>query len=181
MAAGSRRRSRIIAFQALYEADQSEHPLPAVLARQLDESELSPQASAFVEQLVLGVHARHAEIDALIAERATAFPLTAMAPVDRNVLRLAIFEICFDNHRAPLPVVINEAVELAKGYGSESSGRFVHGVLGAITGRQGVQTEMGAQTETGVQTEVAPTTTAPPATAPPTTAPQTTAPQTTAE
>ena len=172
MAAGSRRRSRIIAFQALYEADQSEHPLRAVLARLLDASELSPQASAFVEQLVLGVDARRAEIDALIAERATAFPLTEMAPVDRNVLRLAIFEICFDNHRAPLPVVINEAVELAKGYGSESSGRFVHGVLGAITGRQQVQTEMGAQSETGAQaetgaqTEVAPTTTAPPTAAP---------------
>ncbi len=159
MAAGSRRRSRIIAFQALYEADQSEHPLATVLARQLDEAELSPEASAFVEEIVLGVDARRAEIDALIAERASAFPLAAMAPVDRNVLRLAIFEICFDNHRAPLPVVINEAVELAKGYGSESSGRFVHGVLGAIAGRQSAETERGAQTEVAPPT-AAPSTTA---------------------
>jgi len=142
MAAGSRRRSRIIAFQALYEADQAEHPLPAVLGRHLAEAELGAQASAFVEQLVRGVDARRTEIDAMIAERASAFPLTAMAPVDRNVLRLALFEICFDNQRAPLAVVINEAVELAKGYGSESSGRFVHGVLGAIAGRQQAQTEV---------------------------------------
>ena len=159
MAAGSRRRSRIIAFQALYEADQAEHPLPEVLARHLDEAELGPQASAFVEQLVLGVDARRAEIDAMIAERASAFPLTAMAPVDRNVLRLALFEICFDNHRAPLAVVINEAVELAKGYGSESSGRFVHGVLGAIAGRQQ------ARAEPGDRAKLAPSAAAPSTTA----------------
>ncbi|MDA1061740.1 MAG: transcription antitermination factor NusB [Chloroflexi bacterium] len=161
MAAGSRRRSRIIAFQAIYEADQSEHTLSAVLARLLDEAALAPEASAFVEQLVLGVDARREEIDAMIAERASAFPLTAMAPVDRNVLRLALFEICFDNHRAPLAVVINEAVELAKGYGSESSGRFVHGVLGAIAGRQQAQDEAGARTEVA-RSAAALTATAPP-------------------
>ena len=55
-----------------------------------------------------------------------------MAPVDRNVLRLAVFEVLFDNRGAPLRAAINEAVDLAKGYGSESSGRFVNGVLGAV-------------------------------------------------
>ena len=134
--AGSRRRSRIIAFQALYEADQSGHETADVLDRQLDESGLPEEAAGFVRDLVGGVGEHRAEIDAMIGERAPAFPLEAMAPVDRNVLRLAIFEICFDNRRAPLAVVINEAVELAKGYGSESSGRFVHGVLGSVAGER---------------------------------------------
>ena len=60
------------------------------------------------------------------------FSETYSAPVDRNVLRLAIYEVLFDNQPAPLRTAINEAVELAKGYGSESSGRFINGVLGAV-------------------------------------------------
>lgn len=142
MPTGSRRRSRIIAFQALYEADQSGHEPVDVLDRHLDETGLSEEASGFVRELVDGVRAHCAEIDAMIGERAPAFPLGEMAPVDRNVLRLAIFEICFDNRRAPVAVVINEAVELAKGYGSESSGRFVHGVLGSIAGAQQPEPEV---------------------------------------
>ena len=141
MPTGSRRRSRIIAFQALYEADQAGHETADVLERHLDETGLSEAASGFVRELVDGVGEHSAEIDTMIGERAPAFPLTEMAPVDRNVLRLAIFEICFDNRRAPLAVVINEAVELAKGYGSESSGRFVHGVLGSIAGAQRAEPE----------------------------------------
>ena len=146
MPSRSRRRSRIVAFQGLYEADQSGHDLQATLERHLAEARLSREAEGFTRELVEGVAAHLAELDALIEERASAFPLDEMAPVDRNVLRLAIFEISFDNHRAPLPVVINEAVELAKGYGSESSGRFVHGVLGAIA-RAGPVEAHGAQRE----------------------------------
>ena len=84
------------------------------------------------QELVDGVHAPQAAIDDVIRERAPAFPLEEMAPVDRNVLRLAIYEVLFDTGRAPLRVAINEAVEIAKGYGSESSGRFVNGVLGSV-------------------------------------------------
>lgn len=141
MPTGSRRRSRIIAFQALYEADQAGHETAVVLDRHLEESNLSEGAAGFVRELVDGVGEHRDAIDAMIGERATAFPLDEMAPVDRNVLRLAIFEICFDNRRAPLAVVINEAVELAKGYGSESSGRFVHGVLGSVAGAQQAEPE----------------------------------------
>ena len=146
MPSRSRRRSRIVAFQVLYEADQSGHDLHATLRRPLTEARLSSEAEGFTRALVEGVSEHEAELDARIEAQAPAFPLTEMAPVDRNVLRLAIFEISFDNHRAPLPVVINEAVELAKGYGSESSGRFVHGVLGALSRAassepQGLQTE----------------------------------------
>ena len=129
---GSRRRSRIVAFQALFESHVSGKDLWATVERHLSESRLSQEGQAFARHLVEGVEAHRIEIDAVIAERAPAFPLAEMAPVDHNVLRLAIFELLFDNRAAPLRVVINEAVEIAKGYGSESSARFVNGVLGTV-------------------------------------------------
>ena len=132
MVRGSRRRSRIVAFQVLFESDQSQRPAGGVLERRLGEERLAEDAESFTRALVEGVREHQEAIDATIAERAPAYPLSAMAPVDRNVLRLAIYELLFDNRGAPLRVAINEAVELAKGYGSESSGRFVNGVLGAV-------------------------------------------------
>lgn len=129
---GSRRRSRIVALQTLYEHDLSGHTLRTILPRKLRESRLPDEASAFVRSLVNGVEAHLDQLDRIIERRAPAFPLSDMSVVDRNVLRLAIYEMLFDNRRAPTAVVINEAVELAKGYGSDSSGRFVHGVLGAV-------------------------------------------------
>ena len=132
MPSNSRRRSRILAVQVLFEADSSGRDLERVLARQLAESNLGKDARAFASDLVRGVEEHRAEIDATIERHATAFPLEDIAIVDRNVLRLAIYEVLFDTRRAPLRVAINEAVEIAKGYGSESSGRFVNGVLGAV-------------------------------------------------
>jgi N utilization substance protein B len=128
----ARRRSRIVAFQALFEADVSGKPIGPILERQLREARLGEDAAEFASHLVEGVEAHRTEIDAVISERASAFPLSDMAPVDRNVLRLAVFEVLLDNRGAPIRAAINEAVDLAKGYGSESSGRFVNGVLGAV-------------------------------------------------
>ncbi len=132
MATRARRRSRIVAFQALFEADESGHPQEQVLEFQLSRAGLDPDAEEFARELVRGVRDRCPEIDSVIEHHAPAFPLSEMAPVDRSVLRLAIYEVLFDNRRAPLRVAINEAVEIAKGYGSESSGRFVNGVLGSV-------------------------------------------------
>ncbi len=132
MARGSRRQSRIIAFQTLFEAEGAHRDVGETLERQLRQARLTEEAEAFTRALVAGVEAHRDQIDAVIREHAPAFPLEEMAPVDRNVLRLAIYEVLFDNQPAPLRTAINEAVELAKGYGSESSGRFVNGVLGAI-------------------------------------------------
>lgn len=132
MATRSRRRSRIAAFQALFEADISGRPVEQVLDAESARARLTPEASEFARALVLGVTERKPEIDAVIEQHAPAFPLSDMAPVDRGVLRLAIYEVLFDNRHAPLRVAINEAVEIAKGYGSESSGRFVNGVLGSV-------------------------------------------------
>ena len=132
MASDSRRRSRILAFQVLFESEQHNQTSSQFLDQRFDDSHLSKIASAFSRELVEGTISALTKIDEVIARHASAFPLAEMAPVDRNVLRLAIYEVLFDNHRAPIRVAINEAVEIAKGYGSESSGRFVNGVLGAV-------------------------------------------------
>lgn len=132
MAHSSRRRSRILAFRALFEADLTGKDALGTLERELPGAGLSAEAASFARHLVEGVEAHRDRIDAEIAGRAAAFPLSDMAAVDRNVLRLAIYELLFDNRPAPWRVAINEAVEIAKGYGSESSGRFVNGVLGAV-------------------------------------------------
>jgi len=132
MTSQSRRRSRIAAFQVLFEADLTGRLVPEVLNRQLAESTLTAEARTFTNELVYGVGRHLEDIDDTIRHYAPAFPLEDMAAVDRNVLRLAIYEVLFDTGRAPLRVAINEAVEIAKGYGSESSGRFVNGVLGAV-------------------------------------------------
>ena len=132
MPRGGRRRSRIVAFQVLFEADVSSKEIAPILERQIDEADLDEDAEEFVVHLVNGVQRHQVDIDGVISTYAEAFPLRDMAPVDRNVLRLAVFEVLFDNRGAPLRAAINEAVDLAKGYGSESSGRFVNGVLGAV-------------------------------------------------
>lgn len=132
MAQGSRRQSRIVAFQALFEAEVAHRDVIETFERHLREARLTEEAANFARALVDGVQAHREQIDAVISERASAFPLEEMAAVDRNVLRLAIYEVLFDNQPAPLRTAINEAVDLAKGYGSESSGRFVNGVLGAV-------------------------------------------------
>src|SRR5688572_26287224 len=97
MASGSRRRSRIVAFQTLFEAESAHKDTHEVLDRQLQETRLTEEAAQFAGELVDGVEAQREAIDAVISERAPAFPLEDMAAVDRNVLRLAIYEVLFDN------------------------------------------------------------------------------------
>ncbi|MSQ29885.1 MAG: transcription antitermination factor NusB [Dehalococcoidia bacterium] len=130
--ASSRRRSRIAAFHALFEADMGGRPLEPVLARHLTEAGLDAEGVMFARGLAEGVETNLEAIDEVIGRFAPAFPLAEMAAVDRNVLRLAVYEVLFDTDSAPLRAAINEAVEIAKGYGSESSGRFINGVLGAV-------------------------------------------------
>ena len=93
---------------------------------------MNEEARTFVTELVNGVADSKDRIDSVLERHAPAFPLNEMAAVDRNVLSLAIYELLFDNHESPFRVIINEAIEIAKGYGSESSGRFVNGVLASV-------------------------------------------------
>jgi N utilization substance protein B len=130
--AGKRRKARIIALKALYEMDTVAHEPADILARLLEEADAPPDVEAFTRELVMGILAHQQEIDEIIRQKAPAWPLEQVAVVDRNILRLAIYEILLDN-RVPVRAAINEAVELAKTFGGESSPRFVNGVLGAVS------------------------------------------------
>lgn len=129
---GPRRKARAIALQALYEIDCTKHQMAAVLNRLLVEGGLSEENNAFVRELVSQVIQHKDEIDREIERFAPAWPIAQISVVDRNILRLAIFEILFDN-KVSVKVAINEAVELAKKFGSDNSPKFVNGVLGSIS------------------------------------------------
>jgi N utilization substance protein B len=136
----ARRNGRVLALQALYESDLAGHDPLASLAREEGESQsdeeampfASEEASAYARLLVEGVLENRDPIDRVIARSAPAWPLEQLPAVDRNLLRLAIYELLFDNRRVPPKVAINEAVEIAKTFGSENSSRFVNGVLGTV-------------------------------------------------
>ena len=128
--AGKRHKARTIALQALYEIDSVARKPEAVTERLLGEAGLSAENSQFVRELVIGTIKHREEIDRNIQKHATAWPVNQIALIDRNILRLAIFEILFDN-KVPVKVAVNEAVELAKTFGSDRSSKFVNGVLGA--------------------------------------------------
>lgn len=131
-----RHRVRIIVLQALFEADLADHDPQEVLQRHLEQNRFSSTAEVFAWQLLEGVLENREEIDHLITVAAPNWPLGQMARVDVNILRIAIFELLFagDDH-IPVKAAINEAVELAKRFGSDSSRRFVNGVLGALAKR----------------------------------------------
>lgn len=126
-------RARTIAFQALCEAELSKHDALTALAHLLEDGKLSGDNATFAGELIRGVSRHREEIDAHIHRFAPSFPLEQMAVVDLSILRLAIFELMLDN-KVPDKVAINEAVELAKKFGSDSSSKFINGVLGAASG-----------------------------------------------
>jgi N utilization substance protein B len=128
---GFRREARIVALQTLYELDCTHHSAEQVLPRIANEKALPQEAFDFSRGLVEGVLQHRPRLDEVITEFAPAFPLNQMAAIDRNILRLAIFEILFDSS-TPIKVAINEAVELAKAYGGNSSPRLINGVLGSM-------------------------------------------------
>lgn len=127
----SRRKARISALQFLYELDCTYHSFEDVLAHLIEEGLLSKANRRFVENLVKGVLDNRHRIDDIIEQFASAFPVMQMAVIDRCVLRIAIWEILF-NKDTPFKVAIDEAVEIAKMYGGDSSPRLVNGVLGSI-------------------------------------------------
>jgi N utilization substance protein B len=129
-----RHRARVVALQALYEIDCVSHPPSTVLYRHLSENTLNQSYADFTRHLVNGVLAHQDVLDAFIHEHAPEWPIEQMAYIDRNILRMAIFEFAVDGS-TPVKVAINEAVELAKWFGSDSAPRFVNGVLGSLVER----------------------------------------------
>ena len=130
--AGARRRARTLALQALYEINSSGHNAEEAVNYLLADGGLSEENASFTRELVSGVIQNKDKIDEHIKRFAPAWPIDQIPVVDRSILRLAIFEILFDN-KVPVKVAINEAVELAKTFGSDNSSKFVNGVLGAIS------------------------------------------------
>jgi len=131
--AGARRKARALALQALYEVNSAGHEVEGVVTHLLADGGLSEGNAAFVRELVSGVIQNKEKIDLNIQNFAPAWPIEQIPVVDRNILRLAIFEILLDN-KMPVKVAINEAVELAKTFGGDNSSRFVNGVLGSVSG-----------------------------------------------
>jgi N utilization substance protein B len=130
-----RRQARVAALQALFEIDAVQHGVDVVLQRRLKELELPPEAARFTRFVVHGVLDHQEQLDEMIIDHAPEWPIDQMAIIDRNILRIALFEFVIDRGTPP-KVAINEAVELAKIYGSDSSQRFVNGVLGALLSKQ---------------------------------------------
>ncbi len=131
---GIRRQARMIALQTLYENDIAQHIAAEVLQRHVEERQLQAPVVEYAKELVLGVSEHLDDIDADIQNAAREWPLQQMARIDKNILRLAIYEILFNN-TVPAKAAINEAVELAKIFGSDTSSRFINGVLGTIFNR----------------------------------------------
>lgn len=125
-----RRLARAVALQALYEIDAVQHPPERVLQYLLEENALPEEAARFARWLVYGVLRARPVLDAYIQKYAPEWPLEQIACVDRNILRLSLYE--FTGGKTPVKVAISEAVELAKTFGSDSTPRFVNGVLGSM-------------------------------------------------
>jgi N utilization substance protein B len=130
-----RTKARGIALQALYELDITDHPVGTVLMERLENTDLDDELEAFFRSIVLGVLPIREELDRFIADHAPDWPLDQVAIIDRNIIRIALWEFAVADG-TPLKVAINEAVELAKTYGSDSAPRFVNGVLGSLANRQ---------------------------------------------
>jgi transcription antitermination protein NusB len=126
-----RHRARVAVLQALYETDCTRHDAGDALTHRLEELELPDTGIIFARELDRGVRAQQERLDGLIARYAPEWPVDQIAIIDRNILRIAIYEILY-GAETPVKVAINEAVELAKTFGGDSSSRFINGVLGTL-------------------------------------------------
>jgi len=132
----SRHLSRSIAMQSLYEWDffgKKEGELEKIVKKNIEEFGPGLEDKTFVEDLVKGVFNNIKDIDKIIEKAAPEWPINQITIVDRNVLRIGLFELLFGNkEEVPPKVAINEAIELAKSFGGENSGKFINGVLGTV-------------------------------------------------
>lgn len=132
----NRHLSRSVVLQSLFEWDftgQRDNTLKEVISRNSKEFAPGVADISFIEDLMKGIISKQKELDDIIAKAAPDWPLDKISPVDRNVLRLGLYELLFsDRSEVPAKVAINESIELAKTFGGETSGRFVNGVLGAV-------------------------------------------------
>jgi transcription antitermination protein NusB len=131
----SRTKARSIALQVLYEVDMTGHLPGPVLEERLSEEELDDGLKEFSRYITFGVYPIIQYLDQLIAQHAPEWPLDQVATIDRNIIRIALWEFAVEAC-TPVKVAINEAIELSKVFGSDSTPRFVNGVLGSLATRQ---------------------------------------------
>ena len=130
----SRTKARAIALQVLYEYDLTGHPVGIILVNRFQEDEQDAKSVKFTEEIVYGVYPFILKLDEIIAHYAPEWPLDQVASIDRNIIRIALWEFAVKKC-TPIKVAINEAVELGKIYGSDSTPRFVNGVLGSLVSK----------------------------------------------
>ena len=130
-----RTKARSVALQALYEIDITNHPVGTVLENRLNEAGLDEALGEFSRQIVFGIVPIRELLDEYIAIHAPEWPIGQVSTIDRNLLRIAFWEFAI-SQITPIKVAINEAVELAKIFGSDSTPRFVNGVLGSLASRK---------------------------------------------
>ncbi len=133
----SRHLSRSLVLQSLFECDVkgalNPEAVQAVLTRNLTDAIYASTDQAFAETLLRGVLEKREEVDAVMVKAAPQWPLDKIAPIDRNVLRIGLYELLYgDASAVPPKVALNESIELAKSFGGDSSGKFVNGVLGTV-------------------------------------------------
>ncbi|MGQ9833933.1 MAG: transcription antitermination factor NusB [Candidatus Villigracilaceae bacterium] len=137
----ARTRARSLALQVLYEVDMTNHPPAEVFQQRLEDIPLPDDLADFSRDIVYGVLPLIEKIDEVIAGYAPEWPFDQIATIDRNILRMATWEFAIQRE-TPIKVVINEAVELAKMFGSDSTPRFVNGVLGSLAQHQNEITQI---------------------------------------
>jgi N utilization substance protein B len=143
--------ARRVSLQCLYEIDSVGHPLGTVLDNNINYSPERRRVKGYIEYIVKGVMAQLEAIDVVLQKYAAEWPIDQVAVVDRNILRIALFELAIDKkHPVPVGVAIDEAIELAKLFGAENTPRFINGVLGAIADNL---TAVGASLTSHAQTE----------------------------
>ncbi len=122
---------RGIALQALYEHDLSGHDISSILGNRFEAIEITDESKTFITELALGVLEHKDELDRMIEKYAVDWPIDQIAVIDRNIIRIAAYEFAISK-KTPDKVAINESIELAKTFGSETAPKFVNGVLGSI-------------------------------------------------
>jgi len=122
----------VLAFKVLYEVDIARHAAAEVFERRVAEEGVPAEEADAPRALVRGVLQTREELDHVIQEHATSWPIEQLSAVERNILRIAIFELRHQREHVPVGVAINEAVELAKMFGGDAASRFVNGVLGQV-------------------------------------------------
>lgn len=136
----SRRKAREMALQALFQLDFNAVSIPQILESIYEEHNDSVLASkSYSEILVLGAQTHKVEIDNTISEISNEWKIERMAGVDRNIVRIAVFEMLFSEEKLAPNIIINEAVELAKRFGTDESAKFINGILGTLVRSRGIK------------------------------------------